>query len=146
MMDNWERERSLSLRHSARRSRGKIPAKHRSPQPFFSILIDNAPGQHGPTSHSAVLSNSGATRECEGCECEAEMFQVVRGGGAEAEIFGSCKLSAPICNVSQRRRQMFVPLSQALDILGPVLVLKYFVNGDQYHEESWQLSGVILHS
>ena len=41
---------------------------------------------------------------------------------------------------------MFVRLSQALDILDPVLVTKYLVNGDQYLEESWQLCGVILHS
>ena len=41
---------------------------------------------------------------------------------------------------------MCVRLSQALDILDPVLVLKYFVNGYQYLEESWQRSGVILHS
>ena len=84
--------------------------------------------------------------ECEDCECEdwnIEMdmdwvLQVVRGGGAERKMWSwyivmdSSHASFPFqFAMSQWWRQMFVRLSQALDILDPVLVTKCLGDRDR---------------
>ena len=56
----------------------------------------------------------------------------------------SCKFSVPVCNVSVMETNVSDKclVSAKLWIFW-ILVTKCLVNGDQYLEKSWQLSGVI---